>query len=104
MSETIESASRKMFNWFVRESEMTKLFENTIVRDAVWGMCDLKFRKIFEEGLLVPEPEDDEVLNDEICDVSDKFYHVVDGLIWNDIYHEELAFTFAKYLNEIRNS
>ena len=91
-------ASKKMFNWFVRQSSMPQLFKNDVIRDAVWQMCKSQFCEIFEEGLVIEADE-------ELTQLSNKFYRIVDGLIWNQSNRsrDDLCVNFEMYLDEIKN-
>ena len=107
MSLTVETASRKMFDWFVKESSMTTLFKNKEVCAIVWNICASQFYEIFEEGLrLNPQQieDDNNDEDDEDMDViANRFYSIVVGLIWiNDKEGCDLTYRFKKYLLQIR--
>ena len=102
MSLEVETASKKMFNWFVMYSSVPKLLANNNVKNIVWEMCASPFRAIFEEAIALDMMSDQ--YDDDLIEVSNKFYDIVNGLMWDsdmDI-DDDMHGYFEKRLNTLR--
>ena len=102
MSLEIEIASKKMFKWFVDNSSVPKLLANNNVRNIAWETCSSQIRAIFEEGLRLDKEDED--FEENLINVSNKFYDVVVGLIWDEKvdYNDCMHNYFEKCLMSIQ--
>ena len=101
MSDAVEVVSKKMFEWFIKESDKPRLFENNNIRNTLWNMCASQIREIVEEGFRALSDEDP----DQMIEIANKFYAVVNGLIWpDDDSRDFLSATVATFfLKNLKN-